>query len=79
LAAGASAKALAALTPSADAGRVNLSVAMRRQAFRALVALQDEGDGADEARAKVSARFGVPVGQVREIEDEGLKKDWPLL
>jgi hypothetical protein len=78
LAPGASAKAVAILTPPSAAERVKLGVVMRRQAFRALVALEDEGNGADEARAKVAGRYGIPVSQVREIEDEGLEKDWAL-
>jgi hypothetical protein len=34
--------------------------------------------GTDAARAQVAVRFGLPVWQVREIEDEGLAKDWAL-
>jgi hypothetical protein len=82
LAAGDAAKALATLTapwrtPPA-AGRVKVGVVIRRQAFRALVSLQDEGVGADDARAQVAAKYGVPEWQVREIEEEGLAKDWAL-
>ena len=78
LAAGAAAKARTALTPPPAAGRVKMGVVMRRQAFRALVALQDGGLGADDARAQIAQRYGIPVWQVREIEDEGLAKDWDL-
>jgi hypothetical protein len=78
LAPGASVKALAILKPPSAAERVKLRVVMRRQAFRALVALEDEGVSTDVARAQIAARHGIPVGQVREIEDEGLQKDWAL-
>jgi hypothetical protein len=82
LAAGAAAKAMASLTAQQAAGRaagrVKVGVVIRRQAFRALVSLQDEGVGTDGARAQVAAKYGVPVWQVREIEDEGLAKDWAL-
>jgi hypothetical protein len=78
LAPGASAKGLAILKPPSAAERVKLGVVLRRQAFRALVALEDEGCGADEARAQIAARHGILVSQVREIEDEGLQKDWAL-
>jgi hypothetical protein len=78
LAPGVSAKAVAILKPPSAAERVTMGVVMRRQAFRALVALQDEGDGADEARVKVAGKFGIPAWQVREIEDEGLAQDWDL-
>jgi hypothetical protein len=78
LAAGAAAQAMASLTAPLAAGRVKVGVVIRRQAFRALVALQDEGVDADGARAQIAARFGMPAWQVREIEDEGLAKDWAL-
>jgi hypothetical protein len=65
LAPGASAKASAVLKRPSAAERVKLSMPMRRQVFRALVALQDEEVGTDESRAKVAARYGVPVWQVR--------------
>ena len=78
LAAGAAAKAMAALSVAGAAGRIKVSTVLRRQAFRALVALQDEGLDADVARAQIAQRYGIPVWQVREIEDEGLAKDWAL-
>jgi hypothetical protein len=40
--------------------------------------LQDDGDAPDAARGQVAAQFGIPVWQVREIEEEGLAKDWAL-
>jgi hypothetical protein len=78
LAGSAAVQRMAALIPSSVSGRVKPGVAMRRQMFRALVALQDEGDGATAAREQIARRFGVPVWQVGEIEDEGLGQDWPL-
>ncbi len=78
LAGSAAIRRMASLKPSSVTGRVKLGVAMRRQMFRALVALQDEGDDTTAAREQIAQRFGVPVWQVREIEDEGLKQDWPL-
>jgi hypothetical protein len=78
LAAAPAAKARAALTPPPAAARIKVGVVLRRQAFRALVALQDEGLGADDARAQIARRYGIPVWQVREIEEEGLAKDWAL-
>ncbi len=73
LAAGAATKA----TPQA-AERVRVGVVLRRQTFRAIVALQDGGLGADAARTQIAQKYGIPVWQVREIEDEGLAKDWDL-
>jgi hypothetical protein len=78
LSAGAVAKAMAALAPPPAAERVKVGVVLRRQAFRALVALQDGGLDADAARTQIAQKYGIPVWQVREIEDEGLAKDWDL-
>jgi hypothetical protein len=55
-----------------------MRVGLRRQVFRTLVALQDGGLGADSARVQTAGRFGIPAWQVRQIEDEGLAKDWAL-
>jgi hypothetical protein len=78
LAAGVTAKARGAARVAAATQPVKMGVGLRRQAFRALVALQDSGVGADSARVQIAGRFGIPAGQVRQIEEEGLAKDWPL-
>jgi hypothetical protein len=59
-------------------GRTTPNWAGRRQIFRALVALQDEGESVLASRAQVARRFRVPVPLVQEIEEEGLAKGWFL-
>jgi hypothetical protein len=61
------------------AGGAVLGLADRRAAFAFLVAAQDEGLGVPESRAVVARRFGLELGQVTGIEDEGLDGGWPPL
>jgi hypothetical protein len=52
---------------------------LRRKAFRALVEAQDTGLSVPDARAKVAERFGWDEADVRVVEEEGLRKQWPPL
>ena len=51
----------------------------RKEIFLALVEAQDQGMSPAGSRKAVAERFGVSEGQVRQIEREGLDKDWPPL
>ena len=51
----------------------------RKEIFLALVEAQDHGMSPAASRKLVAWRFGVSEGQVREIEQEGLDKEWPPL
>lgn len=51
----------------------------RREIFRALVELQDEGFATDLSRARIADQFNIKVGEVQDIEREGLSNDWPPL
>ena len=51
----------------------------RKDIFLALVEAQDHGMSPAASRKLVAWRFGVSEGQVREIEQEGLDKEWPPL
>ena len=51
----------------------------RKAAFAAVVALQDEGIPVGHCRVVVARRFGLGVREVRELEREGLTKQWPPL
>ena len=51
----------------------------RKELFLALVEAQDHGMSPAASRKLVAWRFGVSEGQVREIEEEGLDKEWPPL
>jgi hypothetical protein len=64
-----------------DAGLATQAVAegRRRDIFLALVAAQDQAMGVAQSRTLVAERFGVSEQQVREIEQEGLERQWPPL
>jgi hypothetical protein len=51
----------------------------RKEAFRALVELQDEGCAADQSRAWVAAQYCVNVREMQAVEREGITKQWPPL
>ena len=51
----------------------------QKEIFLALVEAQDQGMSPAGSRKAVAERFGVSEGQVRQIEREGLDKDWPPL
>jgi len=57
-----------------------LTVQERKDIFRALVVAQDSGGiSVPESRAKVTRQFEITESQLRQIEDEGLEKEWPPL
>lgn len=56
----------------------DLSPERRREIFRELVRVQDEGLSVDASRLLVAERFGIQPAQLEEIEREGIVKDWPL-
>lgn len=51
----------------------------RRIIFAALVTAQDGGMEVDPSREQVAHRYAISVEDVRVIEREGLKKQWPPL
>jgi len=55
-----------------------LSLRKRRRIIRALVLAQDRIPDVDRARAATAVWWSLTVGQVREIEEQGLREDWPL-
>jgi hypothetical protein len=57
-----------------------LPVQTRREIFAALVTTQDEGRmSIPESREHVSRKFEITDAQLRQIEEEGLEKEWPPL
>ena len=56
-----------------------LSEGERREIFRALVEAQDRGLTVERSRRMVAKRFGLSEQRVREIEREGLDRQWPPL
>jgi hypothetical protein len=57
----------------------DLSESRRQEIFLALVHSQDEGTDVAASRTLMAQRFGVSEAQVRQIEREGLEKQWPPL
>jgi len=51
----------------------------RREVFRHTVRMQDEGKSVDDSRTRVAKEYGINVAEVREIESEGIAKNWPPL
>src|SRR5437868_13794327 len=56
-----------------------LTLQQRRVIFRDLVATQDLGTGVRRSYQIVTERFEITDAQLRQIEDEGLEKEWPPL
>lgn len=52
---------------------------LRMEIFQALVDAQDQEMGVARSRKVVADRFGVSESQVKEIEEEGLDRQWPPL
>jgi hypothetical protein len=52
---------------------------LRREIFMALVEAQDQCLGVRKSRKVVAERFGISVGVLKEIEEEGLDHEWPPL
>jgi hypothetical protein len=57
-----------------------LTLQQRREIFRALVTTQDLGMmTVPQSRQHVSKQFEITDAQLRQIEEEGLEKEWPPL
>jgi hypothetical protein len=57
-----------------------LPIQLRREIFAVLVSTQDEGRlSVAESREQVSKKFEITDAQLRQIEEEGLDKEWPPL
>lgn len=57
-----------------------LTMQQRREIFHALVTTQDLGlMSVPQSRECVCKQFDITDAQLRQIEDEGLEKEWPPL
>jgi hypothetical protein len=57
-----------------------LTLQQRREIFHALVTTQDLGlMSVAQSRDHVSKQFDITDAQLRQIEEEGLEKEWPPL
>ncbi len=62
-----------------DPGHEPLSEDRRKEIFLALVDAQDHEMDVTQSRRMVVQRFGVSESQIREIEREGMDRQWPPL
>jgi hypothetical protein len=57
-----------------------LTVAQKKEIFRSLVITQDQGSlTVPESMKQVCEQFHVTEHQLRQIQDEGINKEWPPL
>lgn len=56
-----------------------LTVSQRREIFQTLVTTQDEGMKVSQSLEHVSKQFEITDAQIRQIQDEGIEKQWPPL
>ncbi len=57
-----------------------LSVQQRREIFHALVTTQDSAKmSVPDSLRHISDQFDITEAQVRQIQEEGIDKDWPPL
>ena len=62
-----------------DQGHESLSEDSRKEVFLALVDLQDHELDVAQSRRLVGQRFGISESVVRQIEREGMDRQWPPL
>jgi hypothetical protein len=60
-------------------GENQMAEEQRKDIFLALVDAQDQAMSVAESRRSIAERFGLSEGQLREIEREGLDRQWPPL
>jgi hypothetical protein len=58
---------------------LQFSESQRKEVFQALVEVQDQGLTVSASRKAVALQFDLSDPQIRQIEEEGLDKEWPPL
>ncbi len=56
-----------------------LSLQERKEIFHVLVATQDAEHNVRKSYETVTQQFAISEAQLRQIEDEGVDKEWPPL
>lgn len=57
-----------------------LTVQQRKEIFHNLVSTQDQGGvSVAESRQQMTKQYEITDAQLRQIEEEGLEKEWPPL
>ncbi len=56
-----------------------LTIPQRKEIFQALVAAQDTVHNVRKSYEVITGKFEITESQLKQIEDEGLDKEWPPL
>ncbi len=56
-----------------------LSIPQRKEIFQALVSAQDMVHNVRKSYELITEKFEISESQLKQIEDEGLDKEWPPL
>jgi len=57
-----------------------LTVGQKKEIFNALVVIQDQGDlSVTDSKKRIMEQFHVTENQLKQIQDEGIEKEWPPL
>lgn len=57
-----------------------LTVGQKKEIFNALVIMQDQGGvSVADSKKRIMEQFHVTENQLRQIQDEGIEKEWPPL
>lgn len=57
-----------------------LTVGQKKDIFRALVLIQDQGEmTVTDSMKQVCEQFHITERQLRQLQDEGIEKEWPPL
>jgi len=51
----------------------------RKEVFRTLVEVQDQGASVDDSRTRTAAQFSIEVAELGSIEREGIAEQWAPL
>lgn len=51
----------------------------RKEIFRTLVQMQDQGESVNTSRIRVSVQFNITREELADIEREGISNNWPPL
>jgi hypothetical protein len=56
-----------------------LTIPQRKEIFQDLVATQDAGQNVRKSYEAITEKYEITENQLRQIEDEGVEKEWPPL
>lgn len=66
-------------SPTNQPGATLDSVDRRKEIFRSLVALQDQGETVKMSRIRISVQYAISQDDLALIEKEGISNNWPPL